>query len=53
MTNKKSEITSSSGMYRTIYHNGSYLLLFGMRKGSCEVSCVNDYSDFEISTSLF
>ena len=28
----KMKITSSSGIFTTIYHNDSYLLLFGKRK---------------------
>ena len=26
------KITSNSGIYKAIYHNGRYLLLFGLRK---------------------
>ena len=29
---KKIKITGNSGIYKTIYHNGSYLLLFGKKK---------------------
>ena len=33
--------TSSSGIIKTIYHNGGYLLLFGKRKSqSFEVSLI-------------
>ena len=34
------KITSTSGIFKTIYINGSYLFLFGKRKlQSLEVSC--------------
>ena len=26
------KITSSSGIYKTVHHNGSYVLLFGKKK---------------------
>ena len=26
------KVTIGSGLYQTIYHNGSYFLLFGIRK---------------------
>ena len=29
---KKIKITGNSEIYKTIYHNGSYLLLFGKKK---------------------
>ena len=40
ITNEKLKITGSSGVYKTVYYNGSYLLLFGDRKLlSFEISC--------------
>ena len=40
ITYEKLKMTTSSGMYKTVYHNGSYLLLFGDRKLlSFEISC--------------
>lgn len=32
MASKKMKITVSCGIYKTKYHNGSYLLSFGKRK---------------------
>ena len=32
MTYEKLKITSISGIYKTIYHSGSHLLLFGKKK---------------------
>ena len=37
---KKIKITSSFGIFKTIYHDGSYLLLFGKRKlQNCGIPC--------------
>ena len=34
------KVTSSSGIFKTVYHNGSYLLLFGERNSqSFETPC--------------
>ena len=32
LNNEKTKVTSSSAIFKTIYHNGSNLLLFGKRK---------------------
>ena len=37
---EKVKISSTSGMHKTIYHNGSHLLLFGKKKlQRLEISC--------------
>ena len=47
------KVTSSSGIYKTIYHNGIYLLLFGKKNNKVLVFHVNKSSYFKISASLF
>ena len=44
------KVTGSFAVFKTVYHNRSYLLLFGKKK-SQNVD-VNNSSYFEISTSL-
>ena len=43
MTHEKLKINKISGVYKTIYYNGSYLFLFGKRKSQ----------SFEISWEFF
>ena len=52
VNNEIMKITSNSGICKTIYHNDSYLLLFGTRKlQSFGIFYMKIYSCFEISTS--
>ena len=45
--------TSSFGILKTLYHNGSYLLLFEKKKIKVLKFHRNDSSYFKISSSLF
>ena len=45
--------TSSFGTYNTIYHRGSYLLLFGKKKLLSLEFQANNSSGFKTSASLF
>ena len=49
---EKMKLTRSSGIFKTIYHNGSYLLLFGKDIYKDLKFHLNDSSYFEIRTSL-
>ena len=45
--------TSNSGILKTIYHNGSYLLLLGKRKLQILKFHRNNFSSFKTNASLF
>ena len=50
---KKMKITSRFGVFNTMYHNGSYLLLFIEENLKILKFHVNNSFYFEISVSLF
>ena len=47
------QTTGSSGIFKTIYHNGSSLLLLGKRKSQILKFHVSNFSYFQISASIF
>ena len=47
------KITSSSGIYKTLYHNASYLRLFGKENDKILKSHMSSFSYFEIKASFF
>ena len=50
---KKMKITSRSGVFKTMYHNGSYLLLFRKENLKNLKFHVNNSFYFEVSVFLF
>ena len=53
MNNDSTKITSSSGIFKTIYDSSCYSLLFGKQKCKFLKYQLNNSSYFEVCTSLF